>query len=49
MLFSRPVRKKDLAQQRFIYNADIVHQGSSTLAGLAAMLLDAPIWSFWWD
>lgn len=53
LLVSRPVHTRDdamrLAQQQFIYNADIVHQGSDTLAGLAAMLIDAPIWSFWWD
>ncbi len=39
----------DLAKQQFIYCADIVHQGVDSIEALAATLLDAPVWYFWWD
>ncbi|RZI56578.1 MAG: DUF4253 domain-containing protein [Rubrivivax sp.] len=38
-----------LAREHFLYCDDLVIQGYGTLEGLAAALLDAPVWSFWWD
>jgi hypothetical protein len=49
----KPPRTKDealvLAKQHYIYCADIVHQGVGTVEGLAAALLNASVWYFWWD
>jgi Domain of unknown function (DUF4253) len=49
----RPVRTRDdalaLAQEQYIYCADIVQQGTETIERLAASLVDAPVWFFWWD
>ena len=39
----------ELAREQFLYCTDIVHQGTETLEGLAATLLDANTWYFWWD
>jgi hypothetical protein len=38
-----------LAVAQFAYCADIVDQGTQSVAALAAALLDAPVWFFWWD
>lgn len=38
-----------LAKEHFVYCADIVHQGTETLEVLAASLLNARVWYFWWD
>lgn len=50
---ARPPRTRDeamaLARQQYIYCADIVHQGVQSVEALAATVLDAPVWFFWWD
>jgi len=38
-----------LAKEQFLYCADIVHQGTESIEVLAATLLNAPVWFFWWD
>ena len=38
-----------LAEEQFLYCADIVDQGTGTLDVLAAGLLDQSHWFFWWD
>ena len=38
-----------LAREQFVYCPDIVYQGTGTLAGLAAALLEGTTWYFWWD
>lgn len=38
-----------LAQQHYVYCPDTVEQGCETLEALAASLLNAPVWFFWWD
>ena len=38
-----------LAREQFIYCADIVSQGTQTIEALAASLIKAPTWFFWWD
>ncbi len=38
-----------LAEQQFVYCADIVHQGVGSIEALAATLLNASVWYFWWD
>jgi hypothetical protein len=40
---------RQLAQEQYAYCEDIVEQGTGSLANLAATLLDAPTWHFWWD
>ncbi len=44
-------RKKalQLAYTQFLYCHDIVDQGFETLENLAASLIDATVWYFWWD
>jgi hypothetical protein len=39
----------ELARQQYTYCADIVEQGTQTLANLAASLLSGSTWFFWWD
>jgi Domain of unknown function (DUF4253) len=39
----------ELARQQYIYCADIVHQGVQSVEALAATVLKAPVWYFWWD
>lgn len=39
----------ELAWQQYWYCSDIVHQGCETINNLAAALLNAPYWFFWWD
>lgn len=38
-----------LARQQYVYCADIVHQGVQSVEALAATLLKARVWYFWWD
>lgn len=38
-----------VASEQYSYCPGIVDQGTETLEGLAAALLNAPIWFFWWD
>lgn len=38
-----------LAKEQYEFCTDIVEQGTQTLSNLAAALLNAPIWFFWWD
>jgi len=49
----RPPRSRDdalaLAREHYVYCADIVDQGTRTIEALAAALLNAPVWFFWWD
>lgn len=44
-----PEEAIQLAWQHFGYCRDIVTQGTETIAALAAALLDAEFWYFWWD
>lgn len=47
-----PTTREDalnLARQQFIYCSDIVHQGVGSVDALAATVLDASVWFFWWD
>lgn len=50
---SRPVADPKealaLADEQFLYSYDIVAQGTETLDRLAAHLLHATVWYFWWD
>ena len=39
----------ELAKEQYLYCADIVNQGTETIEALAATLLDAQVWFFWWD
>lgn len=38
-----------LAEEHFMYTSDIVHEGAGTISNLAAKLLNARHWHFWWD
>ena len=38
-----------LAREHFLVAPDNVWQGTGDLATLAAAVLDAPVWYFWWD
>ena len=38
-----------LAGEQQAYCLDIVEQGVGSTAALAATLLEAPVWYFWWD
>lgn len=50
---AHPPRKRDealaLAREQMAYCPDIVHQGTQSLEGLAATLMGARTWYFWWD
>ena len=39
----------ELAEEQFIYCADIVLQGVGTLENLAATIIGSDTWYFWWD
>ncbi len=39
----------ELAWQQYWYCADIVEQGCESVSNLAATLINAPYWYFWWD
>ena len=53
MRVARPPADRDtalaLAREQYGYCADIVDQGVGSLTALAASLLDAESWYFWWD
>jgi hypothetical protein len=38
-----------LAAEHYLYCPDRVSQGTGTIERLAAQLLDAPVWYFWFD
>lgn len=38
-----------VAEQQFVYDCDLIHQGSETLSALAETLLGSRLWLFWWD
>ena len=38
-----------LAREHYLYCADIVDQRVESIEALAATLLNAPVWFFWWD
>ncbi|MGZ8702598.1 MAG: DUF4253 domain-containing protein, partial [Gaiellaceae bacterium] len=38
-----------VAHEQYVYCADIVQQGTETIEALAAALLGATVWYFWWD
>jgi len=40
---------EQLAREHFLYCTDIVEQGVGTLRNLAATVLNAEYWFFWWD
>jgi hypothetical protein len=50
---ARPPRDRvsalSLANQQYRYCYDIVEQGTGSIEALAATLLGAPVWYFWWD
>ncbi|MEA2575930.1 MAG: hypothetical protein QOH93_3228 [Chloroflexia bacterium] len=50
---TRPPNSKlsafNLAREQYGYCADIVDQGDGGILSLAATLLDASVWYFWWD
>lgn len=52
-LAPRPPSDRDaalvLAREHFLFCGDIVHQGTGSLEVLAAALLGADTWFFWWD
>ncbi|MGD9681089.1 MAG: DUF4253 domain-containing protein [Candidatus Obscuribacterales bacterium] len=38
-----------VAEQQFVYDCDLIHQGGETLSALAGTLLGSRLWQFWWD
>jgi Domain of unknown function (DUF4253) len=40
---------RERALEQYVYCADIVRQGSDSIEVLAAGLVEAPVWYFWWD
>lgn len=44
-----PAEAKRIAIEQFAYCPDIVDQGVGTVEALAASLLGASVWFFWWD
>jgi hypothetical protein len=50
---NRPITTKKealkVAREQSIYCGDLVHQGDGKLASVAARLLNADVWTFWWD
>jgi hypothetical protein len=50
---AKPIVDRDdalrMAEEQFWYCEDIVLQGTQTLDALAASLIGATIWFFWWD
>ena len=53
MIVTRPPTTKEgaleLAKEQYLYCADIVDQGTESIEVLAAALLNARVWYFWWD
>ncbi len=52
-LIQRPIASKDdaleMAMTQYFYCSDIVEQGCGTIENLAAALMGARVWYFWWD
>jgi hypothetical protein len=52
MRVNSPPKTKDdsmkIAREQFFYCGDLVHRKFKTLSALAANLMYAPYWSFWW-
>lgn len=52
-LLVRPIEDQEEAKrtaiEQYAYCPDIVEQGIGTVEALAAGLLGAPVWFFWWD
>lgn len=52
-IVANPPRSREeamsLAREQYAYCGDIVDQGCETLSVLAASLLGAKVWYFWWD
>jgi hypothetical protein len=53
MMVTRPPVTREgaleLAKEQYLYCADIVDQGTGSVEDLAATLLNARVWYFWWD
>lgn len=53
MRVNNPPKTRDdslnVAREQFIYCNDLIHLKFKTLSALAATLIDAPYWSFWWS
>ncbi len=53
MIVMRPPTSREaalaLAKEHYLYCADIVDQGTESIEALAAILLNAGVWYFWWD
>jgi hypothetical protein len=53
MTVTRPPSTRDealeLAKEQYLYCADIVDQGTESVEALAAALVNAEFWFFWWD
>jgi hypothetical protein len=53
MAVARPPTTREaalrLAEEHYAYCYDIVDQGTQTIEGLAATLLNGTVWFFWWD
>jgi len=53
LVVERPVQSREdalgLAREQYIYCPDIVQQGTETIERLAASLVEATAWFFWWD
>jgi hypothetical protein len=49
----RPPRDREaamtLAREQFAYCSDVVQQGMGSISALASILMNAPVWYFWWD
>jgi hypothetical protein len=52
MSVNNPPKTKDeslkVAREQFLYCSDLIHRKHKTLSALAATLIDAHTWSFWW-
>jgi hypothetical protein len=50
---ARPIRDRraalEMAMEQYLFCEDIVDQGTGTIDVLAAYLLNAAVWYFWWD
>jgi hypothetical protein len=39
----------ELAKEQYMYCRDLVEQHTGSVGVLARLLLDSPVWWFWWD
>lgn len=44
-----PAAALALAKEQYMYCGDLVDQNTCSVAVLAKLLLDSPVWWFWWD